>query len=74
MIIEGECYLISERLSLLKPNCRRKYLSTIIDDIGNMSDTDDNIDVLLKFCSEYKSKQHVFCDEDCNQYTIEGLL
>lgn len=74
MIIEGECCLISERLSLLKPNCLRKNLSTIIDDIGHMSVTDDIIDVVLKVCSEYKIKQHVSCHDDCNQYSIQGLL
>lgn len=74
MVIEGECRLISERLSLLKPNFLRKYLIKIIDDIRLFSVTDDNINVLLKFCSEYKDKQHVPCNEHCSVQSIEGLL
>jgi len=74
MVIEGECRLISERLNLLKPNYLRKYLLKIIDEIGLFSVTDDNIDVLLKVCSEYKDKQHVPCNEYCSIHSIEGLL
>ncbi|XP_060872805.1 DNA primase large subunit-like [Metopolophium dirhodum] len=71
MVIEGECRLISERLNLLKPNFLRKYLVKIIDEIGLFSVTDDNIDVLLKVCSEYKDKQHVPCNEYCSTHSIE---
>lgn len=74
MIIEGECYLIKERLSLLKPNFLRKYLIKIIDDIGLFSVTDDTIDVLLKVCLEYKNKQHVPCYKHCEEQSIEGLF
>jgi len=73
MVIEGECRLISERLNLLKPNYLRKYLIKIIDEIGHFNVTDDNIDVLLKVCSEYKNKQHVPCNECCSLESIEGL-
>jgi len=31
MIVEGECNLMSELLSLMKPNFLRKYLIKIID-------------------------------------------
>lgn len=72
MVIEGECRLITERLNLLQPNYLRKYLIKIIDDIGRLSVIDDNIDVLLKVCSEYKNKQHVTCNEDCSIQSIEG--
>jgi len=74
MVIEGECRLISERLNLLKPNFLRKYLIKLIDEIGLFSVTDDNINVLLKVCSEYKDKQHVPCNEYCSTQSIEGLL
>jgi len=74
MVIEGECRLISERLNLMKPNYLRKYLTKIIDDIRLFDVTDDNIDVLLKFCSEYKDKQHVPCNEHCSTQSIKGLL
>ncbi|XP_027843521.2 DNA primase large subunit-like [Aphis gossypii] len=71
MVIEGECRLISERLNLMKPNYLRKYLIKIIDDIRLFDVTNDNIDVLLKFCSEYKDKQHVPCNEHCSAQSIE---
>ncbi|XP_060853428.1 DNA primase large subunit-like isoform X1 [Rhopalosiphum padi] len=71
MVIEGECRLITERLNLLKPNFLRKYLIKIIDDIRLFNVMDDNLDVLLKFCSEYKDKQHVSCDEHCSIHSIE---
>lgn len=74
MIIEGECRLIKERLRLLKPNFLRKYLTKIIEDIQVCNDTDDNMNVLLKVCSEYKYKQHLPCDEHCSLEFIEGLL
>jgi len=57
----------------MKPNYLRKYLIKIIDDIRLFDVTDDNIDVLLKFCSEYKDKQHVPCNEHCSTQSIEGL-
>lgn len=72
MIIEGECRLIAERLSLLKPNYLRKYLVKIIEDIRLINVTDDNINVLLNICSEYKHKQHITCNEHCNKESIEG--
>jgi len=31
IIVEGECNLMSERLSLMKPNFLRKYLIKLID-------------------------------------------
>lgn len=74
MIIEGECSLITERLSLLKPNYLRLYLIQIIENIGCLSVTDDNTDVLLRVCSDYKNKQHMSCNESCNEQSIESLL
>ncbi|VVC28967.1 DNA primase large subunit, eukaryotic/archaeal [Cinara cedri] len=68
-IIEGECSLITERL--LKPNFFKKYLNKIIEDIQCFSLTDDNIDVLLKVCLEYKKKTHATCFENCNEQYIE---
>jgi hypothetical protein len=73
MIIEGECRLIKERLHLLKPNFLRKYLTKTIEDIQVFNYNDDNINVLLKICSEYKDKQHLPCDEHCSLEFIEGL-
>lgn len=73
MIIEGECYLITERLSLLKPNFLRKYLIKIIEDIELLSVIDDNIGVLLKVCLEYKNKQHEPCSDNCNTQYIKGV-
>lgn len=73
LILEGECYLITERLNLLKSNFLRKYLIKIIEDIELFSVTDDNLDVLLKVCLEYKNKQHVPCNEHCTEQSIEGL-
>lgn len=74
MIIEGECRLIAERLSLLKPNYLRKYLVHTIDDIRLTDVTDDNINVLLNICIEYKNKQHEPCNEHCNNESIKGCL
>lgn len=74
MIIEGECFLITERLNLLKPSIFRKYLIKIIEDIQLLNTTDDNIENLLKVCLEYKNKQHEPCNECCNLHSIEGLL
>lgn len=74
LIIEGECSLIIERLSLLKPNYLRLYLIQIIEDIGCLSVSDDNTDVLLRVCSDYKNKQHIPCNESCNEQSIESLF
>jgi len=74
MIVEGECNLMSERLSLMKPNFLRKYLIKIIEDIQFVNLSNDNIDTLLKICSEYKNKQHIPCSEYCNLHSIEGAL
>ncbi|XP_050440714.1 DNA primase large subunit-like [Adelges cooleyi] len=65
-IIEGECNLIAERLRLLTPKYLRKYLIQIIDDIKCLNKTDDNIDVLLKVCEQYKDKQHEPCGDNCD--------
>jgi len=40
-IIKGECNLITECLSLLKPNYLRKCLFKIIEDIGLINVIDD---------------------------------
>lgn len=72
IIIEGECYLITERLRLLKPNFLRKYLIKIIEDIQLFSVVDDNISILQKVCLEYKNKQHEPCSEHCNIQSIKG--
>lgn len=74
MIIEGECCLFTERLSLMKPNLLRKNLVKTIEDIGLLSLTDDTIDVMLKVCLELKNKQHEPCNEQCNTNYVEGLL
>lgn len=73
MIIEGECYLITERLSLLKSNFLKKYLTKIIEDIELLNVLDDNVSVLLKVCLEYKNKQHEPCHTHCNTQFIKGL-
>jgi len=74
LIIGGECNLVEERLSLLKLNDLRKYLIQIIEDIGLINVTDDNLDVLLRVCSEYKRKQHAPCSEHCSAESITSLL
>lgn len=74
LIIEGECNLISERLSLLKPNYLRQHLNKIIDDIRFLNINDDYVDVLLEVCTDYKNKQHEPCDENCNAEFIKGML
>lgn len=74
MIIEGECRLITERLSLMKPNLLRTNLIKTIEDIELLSSTDDTINVLLKVCLDFKNKQHEPCGEQCNINNINGLL
>jgi len=74
LIIRGECNLIRERLNLLKLNDLIKYLIQIIEDIKLFNVTDDNLDVLLGVCSEYKRKQHAPCSLHCSAEFITSLL